>query len=125
MLLKKLDSLSLILFTILFFIPIKNLLSQSTEWQNSVSLLNLATGEISFFHSDPNIMLTGESEVNYSSNNAGDIWEDFNNRVDSLSITNIDIGGNKIYAVTNSKSVWSTDLDVDVDDESLLYIVNY
>jgi photosystem II stability/assembly factor-like uncharacterized protein len=73
--LKKMNNLSLIFITLLIFIPNKNLLSQQTAWQSSGPFLELAAEGITYFHSDPNIMLTGNNGVIYRSTNAGETWE--------------------------------------------------
>ncbi|MCK5087899.1 MAG: hypothetical protein KAQ90_10280, partial [Melioribacteraceae bacterium] len=75
MLLKKLNNLSLIFIAILFLIPIKNLLSQQAAWQSSGPFLELAAEGITYFHSDPNIMLAGDNGVIYRSADAGETWE--------------------------------------------------
>jgi len=72
---KKLNTLNLIFIIILFLIPIKNLLSQQTAWQSSGPFLEIKADGITYFHSDPNIMLAGDNGVIYRSTDAGETWE--------------------------------------------------
>lgn len=72
MLFKKNNCFSLIL--ILIFIPINNLLSQKVSWKSSGPYLKLRAEGITYFHSNPNIMLTGKNGVIYKSTDAGETW---------------------------------------------------
>ncbi len=75
MLLKKITNLSLIAIAILILPLPKNLLSQQSAWQSSGPFLELTAEGITYFHSDPNIMLAGYNGVIYRSTDAGETWE--------------------------------------------------
>jgi photosystem II stability/assembly factor-like uncharacterized protein len=75
MLLAKLSNYYLLPLIIFFFIPVKSFFPQSTEWQSNGPYLKIAAEGITFFHSDPNIMLTGDNKVIYRSIDAGETWK--------------------------------------------------
>jgi len=66
------------IYLIPFFILIlscDNIFAQNMSWHSNGPFLELNFAVITYFHSDPNIMLAGDNGVLYRSEDAGETWE--------------------------------------------------
>ena len=76
------------------------------SWSSNGPFLNLAVGAITYFHSDPNIMLAGQYGVINRSTDAGETWEPlclFENTIYSIYSIEFDpFLENQIYVGTYS-----------------------
>lgn len=76
-----------------FFDPIY---SQDYQWHNSGPLISLQANAITYYYSDPAIMLAGANGVLYKSTNAGETWKFYSFYTGTLKCIQIDPNNNNI-----------------------------